>query len=216
MCGSRSRPVRVGPACSGSQCGNIMGTSKMGSSGAIDGQGAREIDRAGALPGRQHVKCYQQLGQHGGPRVTPDTIPQTVLFPDLFDKPLFAQLHQERASFDGGAILLKTAERTYGLVKALAGCLFNTRAPDKIRHLWYYVHMPFARAICPGSTPPSVLQVGPLRDPQVPRRSASLARIPASTSICECFVKPPVTELNGRGQSVVVVSSTSFRTGGHG
>ena len=59
--------------------------------------------------------------------MSPDTIPQTVLFPDLFDKPLFA-------SSDSGAILLKAAERTYGLVKALAGCLFDTRAPDKIRH----------------------------------------------------------------------------------
>ena len=66
--------------------------------------------------------------------MTPDTIPQSVLFPDLFDKPLFAQFHQEQASSDGGAILLKAAERTYGLVKALAGCLFDTRAPDKIRH----------------------------------------------------------------------------------
>ena len=65
--------------------------------------------------------------------MTPDTIPQTVLFPDLFNKPLFAQFHQEQASSDGGAILLKAAERTYGLVKALAGCLFDTRAPDKIR-----------------------------------------------------------------------------------
>ena len=32
------------------------------------------------------------------------------------------------------AVLLKAAERAYGLVKALAGCLFDTRAPDKIRH----------------------------------------------------------------------------------
>ena len=66
--------------------------------------------------------------------MTPETIPQTVLFPDLFDKPLFAQFNQEHASSDGGAVLLKAAERAYGLVKALAGCLFDTRAPDKIRH----------------------------------------------------------------------------------
>ena len=66
--------------------------------------------------------------------MTPETIPQTVLFPDLFDKPLFAQFNQEQASSDGGAVLLKAAERAYGLVKALAGCLFDTRAPDKIRH----------------------------------------------------------------------------------
>ena len=66
--------------------------------------------------------------------MTTDTVPQTVLFPDLFDKPLFAQFNQEQASSDGGAVLLKAAERIYGLVKALAGCLFDKRAPDKTRH----------------------------------------------------------------------------------
>ena len=57
--------------------------------------------------------------------MTTDTVPQTVLFPDLFDKPLFARFNQEQASSDGGAILLKAAERIYGLVKAFAGCLFD-------------------------------------------------------------------------------------------
>ena len=66
--------------------------------------------------------------------MTTDTVPQTVLFPDLFDKPLFARFNQEQASSDGGAILLKAAERIYGLVKAFAGCLFDKRAPDKTRH----------------------------------------------------------------------------------
>ena len=60
--------------------------------------------------------------------MTIDTVPQTVLFPDLFDKPLFAQFNQEQASSDGGAVLLKAAERIYGLVKAFAGCLFDKRA----------------------------------------------------------------------------------------
>ncbi len=66
--------------------------------------------------------------------MTTDTVSQTVLFPDLFDKPLFAQFNQEQASSDGGAVLLKAAERVYGLVKAFAGCLFDKRAPDKTRH----------------------------------------------------------------------------------
>ena len=35
--------------------------------------------------------------------MTTDTVPQTVLFPDLFDKPLFAKFNQEQASSDGGA-----------------------------------------------------------------------------------------------------------------
>ena len=66
--------------------------------------------------------------------MTTDTVPQTVLFPDLFDKPLHAQFNQEQASPDGGAFLLKAAERIYGLVKAFAGCLFDKRAPDKTQH----------------------------------------------------------------------------------
>ena len=67
--------------------------------------------------------------------MTTDTVPQTVLFPDLFDKPLFAKFNQEQASSDGGAVLLKAAERVYGLVKAFARCLSDKRAPEKIRRL---------------------------------------------------------------------------------
>ena len=63
--------------------------------------------------------------------MTPHTIPQTVLFPDLFDKPLVATFNQEHASSDGGAVLLKAAERVYGLVKAFARCLADKRAPGK-------------------------------------------------------------------------------------
>ena len=66
--------------------------------------------------------------------MTTDTVPQTVLFPDLFDKPLFAKFNQEQASSDGGAVLLKAAERVYGLVKAFTRCLSDKRAPEKIRH----------------------------------------------------------------------------------
>ena len=66
--------------------------------------------------------------------MTPDTISQTVLFPDLFDKPLVATFDEQHASSDGGGILLKAAERVYGLVKAFAGCLTDKRAPEKIRH----------------------------------------------------------------------------------
>ena len=69
-------------------------------------------------------KCRvsNNLRHHGGPCVTPHTISQTVLFPDLFDKPLVAAFKQEQASSDGGAVLLKAAERAYGLVKAFARC----------------------------------------------------------------------------------------------
>ena len=60
--------------------------------------------------------------------VSTEKISQTVLFPDLFDKPLVATFKREQASSDGGAVLLKAAERVYGLVKAFAGCLADKRA----------------------------------------------------------------------------------------
>ena len=66
--------------------------------------------------------------------MTPHTIPQTVLFPDLFDKPLVATFNQEHASSDGGAVLLKAAERVYGFVKAFARCLADKRTGEDSAH----------------------------------------------------------------------------------
>ena len=63
-----------------------------------------------------------------------DTIPQTVLFPDLFNKPLVATFDQPHASSDGGAILLKAAEARYGLIDGFAQCLVDDRQPGKVRH----------------------------------------------------------------------------------
>ena len=63
-----------------------------------------------------------------------DTIPQTVLFPDLFNKPLIATFDQPHASSDGGAILLKAAEARYGLIDGFARCLVDDRQSGKVRH----------------------------------------------------------------------------------
>ena len=62
------------------------------------------------------------------------TIPQTVLFPDLFNTPLVATFDQPHASSDGGAILLKAAEARYGLIDGFARCLIDDRQPGKVRH----------------------------------------------------------------------------------
>ena len=62
------------------------------------------------------------------------TIPRTVLFPELIDKPVVATFDREQASSDGGAVLVKATERVYGFVQAFARCLVDTRAPEKIRH----------------------------------------------------------------------------------
>ena len=63
-----------------------------------------------------------------------DTIPQTVLFPNLFDKPLVATFDQPDASSDGGAVLLKAAEAGYGLIDGFARCLVDDRQPGKVQH----------------------------------------------------------------------------------
>ena len=63
-----------------------------------------------------------------------DTIPQTVLFADLFNKPLVATFDQPHASSDGGAILLKAAEARYGLIDGFARCLVDDRQTGKVRH----------------------------------------------------------------------------------
>ena len=66
--------------------------------------------------------------------MTDNTIPQTVLFPDLFPKPVVATFDQPHASSDGGAILLKAADARYGLIDGFARCLVDDRQPGKVRH----------------------------------------------------------------------------------
>ena len=66
--------------------------------------------------------------------MTTQTIPQPVLFPDLFSRPLVATFDQPHASSDGGAVLLKAAERGYGLIDGFARCVVDARQPGKVRH----------------------------------------------------------------------------------
>ena len=63
-----------------------------------------------------------------------DSTTQSVLFPDLLDRPLVARFDRPHASSDGGALLLKAADRRLGLMAALTGCLRDTRDPAKVRH----------------------------------------------------------------------------------
>jgi hypothetical protein len=59
---------------------------------------------------------------------------ERMLFPDVFDKPTVVSFDQRQGSSDGGAILLKAAERRYGLIGGLAGCLEDKRQTGKIDH----------------------------------------------------------------------------------
>src|SRR5256712_12935356 len=79
-------------------------------------------------------RCHTSFFPHGGFRLRDATIPQTVLFPDLFNTPVVATFDQPHASSDGGAILLKAAEARYGLIDGFARCLVEDRQAGKVRH----------------------------------------------------------------------------------
>lgn len=69
--------------------------------------------------------------------MTSVTIPQTVLFPDLFDKPVSAAYDQVGASSDGGAVVPKAAGRVYGCGEAFAQRLVEQGREVKL--LWLRV-----------------------------------------------------------------------------
>ncbi|MBA3231455.1 MAG: transposase [Acidobacteria bacterium] len=66
--------------------------------------------------------------------MTDETIPQTVLFPDLFDRPLIATFDQAQASSDGGAVLLKAADARLGLIDAFTDCVTDGRTATRVAH----------------------------------------------------------------------------------
>jgi hypothetical protein len=59
---------------------------------------------------------------------------ECLLFPEIFSKPLVACFDQRQGSSDGGAFLLKAADRRYQLIDGLAGCLNDTRQAGKVDH----------------------------------------------------------------------------------
>ena len=63
-----------------------------------------------------------------------DNTTQCLLFPELFRKPIVAQFDQREGSSDGGALLLKAADRRYGLLDELSACLRDQRQTAKVDH----------------------------------------------------------------------------------
>ncbi|MGH9405465.1 MAG: transposase [Terriglobia bacterium] len=59
---------------------------------------------------------------------------QRFLFPDIFPKPVVVEFDQRQGSSDGGAILLKAADRRLQLTHALAVCLVDKRQAGKVEH----------------------------------------------------------------------------------
>jgi hypothetical protein len=63
------------------------------------------------------------------------TTTECLLFPDYFPKPVLARFDQENGSSDGGALLLRGANRQYGdLITRLSECLQDKRQVGKIDH----------------------------------------------------------------------------------
>ena len=66
--------------------------------------------------------------------MTEHTTTECLLFPDIFDRPVVAKFDEQQGSSDGGAVLLKAADRRLGLTEGLAACLKDERQPGKVRH----------------------------------------------------------------------------------
>jgi DDE family transposase len=66
--------------------------------------------------------------------LTEHTTTECLLFPDIFERPVVAKFDQRQGSSDGGAILLKAAERRLGLTSTLSSCLRDDRQPGKVQH----------------------------------------------------------------------------------
>lgn len=66
--------------------------------------------------------------------MTEHTTTQCLLFPDIFPKPVVAQFDQRQGSSDGGAVLLKAADRRMRLTERLAACLNDERQAGKVQH----------------------------------------------------------------------------------
>jgi len=63
-----------------------------------------------------------------------DSTTQCLLFPGIFREPVVAHFDQREGSSDGGGLLLKAADRHYGLVSGLASCLRDERQAVKVDH----------------------------------------------------------------------------------
>lgn len=63
-----------------------------------------------------------------------NTTTECLLFPEIFSKPVVARFDQRQGSSDGGAILLKAADRRLGLTEALAARLTDPRQAGKVEH----------------------------------------------------------------------------------
>ncbi|MBZ0159455.1 MAG: IS1380 family transposase [bacterium] len=63
-----------------------------------------------------------------------DVRTQSVVFPELLDRPVWARFDEPATSVDGGAVLLSSLDRELGLTERLAGSVRDSRQPGKVVH----------------------------------------------------------------------------------
>jgi len=63
-----------------------------------------------------------------------DSTTECWLFSGLERRPVSVTFDEPRTSSDGGAILLRAAERRYGLIGAMAGCVEDAREQSRVKH----------------------------------------------------------------------------------
>src|ERR1700752_5437009 len=78
--------------------------------------------------------CLRSLYTNPEAFVPEHTTTQCVLFPGICERPVVAKFDQALGSSDGGAVLLKAADRELGLIAALAACLKYERQAVKVDH----------------------------------------------------------------------------------
>src|SRR5260370_38989914 len=75
--------------------------------------------------------CYKTFNQSRVFCVTDKITAQSVLFPELFKRPVVVKFDQSNGSSDGGVILLKACDERLGLTERVAGCIEDERQAGK-------------------------------------------------------------------------------------
>jgi hypothetical protein len=59
---------------------------------------------------------------------------QSIIFPDVFSKPVVVEFSEESLSSDGGSLLLSALDRKFGLTAIISSCLKDERQEGKVQH----------------------------------------------------------------------------------
>ncbi|MDR3412276.1 MAG: choice-of-anchor D domain-containing protein [Formivibrio sp.] len=115
------------------------------------------------------------------------TATERLLFPEILAKLAMLEFDQRQDSSDGGSVLLKAAERPYGLIASMSGCLSDPLQAGKVDHSLpeFATHSSSARNVFARSNE---------RDPQSHSSFCLTVRLPAGLIIrLACCFLPLLT-----------------------